>query len=157
MTASKAYRRLTMVNGKKYTMPTAYTPTGKLVSLLSHTQFHRLRFQQVKGTNSPFDPRLHEYWENRRANTLLRRAYADLQPYRVRQLNRQKYRCAITGLPFEKMNDIVLQRIVPQQDAKNDARNFNCLVLKWAQTSLRNQLKIEQRMASLKDVPFSGL
>ena len=81
MTAGKAYRRLTMVNGKKYTMPTAYTPSGKLVSLQSHTRFHKLRFQQVKGTNSPFDPRLQEYWENRRTNALLRRAYADLQPY----------------------------------------------------------------------------
>lgn len=157
MTAGKAYYRLTRVNGKKYTMPTAYTPSGKLVSLLTHTQFHRLRFQQVKGTNSPFDPRLQEYWENRRTNALLRRAFADLQPYRVRQLNRQKSRCAITGLPFEKMNDIAIQRIVHQQHVKSDVRNVYCLVLKWAQTLLLKQLKIEQRMASLKDVPFSGL
>lgn len=138
-------------------MPTAYTLLGKLVSLQSHTRFHKLRFQQVKGTNSPFDPRLQEYWEDRRTNALLRRAYADLQPYRVRQLNRQKYRCAITGLPFERMNDIAIQRIVHQQHVKSDVRNVYCLVLKWAQALLLNQLKNKQRMALLKDVPFSGI
>ena len=63
MTPAKAYRKLTRVNGQKFTMPTAYTPTGKMVTLLSHSRFHRLRFQQVKGTNSPLDPRLAEYWE----------------------------------------------------------------------------------------------
>ena len=79
MTAGKAYHRLTRVNGQKFTMPTAYTPEGKMVSLLSHARFHRLRFQQVKGSNSPLDPRLHEYWEDRRTNALLRRADADMQ------------------------------------------------------------------------------
>ena len=79
MTAGKAYRQLTLVNGQKFTMPTAYTPAGKMVSLLSHSRFHRLRFQQVKGTNSPLDPRLAEYWEERREQALFRRAMADAQ------------------------------------------------------------------------------
>jgi hypothetical protein len=77
MTAAKAYRRLRLVNGQKFTRPMAYTPAGKLVSLLSHSRFHRLRFQQVKGTNSPLDPRLTAYSEDRRVQALFRRALAD--------------------------------------------------------------------------------
>ena len=34
MTTANAYRKLTRVNGQKFTMPTAYTPAGKLVTLL---------------------------------------------------------------------------------------------------------------------------
>lgn len=157
MTAGKAYRRLTMVNGQKFTMPTAYTPSGKMVSLLSHARFHRLRFQQVKGTNSPMDPRLQEYWEDRRTNALLRRAFADLHHRRVHLLKRQKSWCAITGLPLEETAEIVLHRIVPKQAGGNDDWNNLCLVLKWAHTALLAQLKVERQMASLKDVPFSGL
>jgi retron-type reverse transcriptase len=47
MTAGKAYHRLTRVNGQKYTMPTAYTPAGRLMTLLPHYRFHRLRFNLV--------------------------------------------------------------------------------------------------------------
>jgi RNA-directed DNA polymerase len=157
MTASKAYRRLTRVNGQKFTMPTAYTPAGKMVSLLSHGRFHRLRFQQVKGTNSPLDPRLQEYWEDRRTNALLRRAYADLHHRRVHLLKRQKSRCAITGLPLEETSEIVIHRIVSEHAGGNDDWNNLCLVLKWAQTALLAKHKSEQKMASLIDVPFSGL
>jgi hypothetical protein len=146
-----------MVNGQKFTMPTAYTPAGKMVSLLSHARFHRLRFQQVKGTNSPLDPRLTEYWEDRRTNALLRRAFADMQQTRVHFLKRQKSRCAITGLPLEEMADFVLHRIVPKDAGGNDDWNNLCFVLKWAQTALQARLKAEQQLASLKDVPFSGL
>jgi RNA-directed DNA polymerase len=157
MTAGKAYHRLTRVNGLKFTMPTAYTPTGKMVSLLSHVRFRRLRFQQVKGSNSPLDPRLQEYWEDRRTNALLRRACADMQQRRLHLLKRQKSRCAITGLPLEEMSEIVLHRIVSEQVGGNDDWNNLCLVLKWAHTTLLAQLKVEQKLASLIDVPFSGL
>ena len=157
MTAGKAYHRLTMVNGQKFTMPTAYTPSGKMVSLLSHGRFRRLRFQQVKGMNSPLDPRLLDYWKDRRTNALLRRAYADLRQQRVHLLKRQKSRCAITGLPLEETAEIVLHRIVPKQAGGNEDWDNLCLVLKWAQRSLLAHSKVEPHMASLKDVPFSGL
>jgi hypothetical protein len=128
-----------------------------MVSLLSHGRFRRLRFQQVKGMNSPLDPRLQDYWEDRRTNALLRRAYADLQQRWVHLLKRQKSRCAITGLPLEETAEIVLHRIVPKQAGGNEDWNNLCLVLKWAQTALLAQLEIERQLASLKDVPFSGL
>ena len=123
MTASKAYYRLTHVNGQKFTMPTAYTPKGKMVSLLGHSRFHRLRFHRVKGTNSPLDPRLAEYWEERRTKALFRRALADARRLRMHLLKRQNYRCAITGLPLEESSEIVTHHIIPKQVGGNDDWN----------------------------------
>jgi hypothetical protein len=157
MTAAKAYRRLTLVNGQKFTMPTAYTPAGKLVSLLSHSRFHRLRFQQVKGTNSPLDPRLTAYWEDRREQALFRRALADAHKRRAYLLKRQNYRCAITGTPLADTAEIVTHLIVPQHaGGSNDWSNL-CLVHKWALAQLRDRHRKDHSFASLKDVPFSGL
>ena len=39
VTLAQAYHRLTRVNDQKFTMPTAYTPQGKLVTLLAHSRF----------------------------------------------------------------------------------------------------------------------
>jgi len=153
MTAGKAYHRLTQVNGQHFAMPTAYTPSGKRVTLLAHHRFHRLRFQQVRGTNSPLDPRLVEYWKERRTTALYRRALADASRLRMHLLQRQHYRCAITGLPLAAESIVVLHHIVRD----NDDWNNLCLVLKWAQTDLRTRLRADHRVASLKDVPFSGL
>lgn len=83
MTAGKAYHKLTRVNGQKFTMPTAYTPAGRMMTLLTHSRFHRLRFQQVRGMNSPLDPRLTEYWDRRREQALFRRAIADVSKRRL--------------------------------------------------------------------------
>jgi RNA-directed DNA polymerase len=156
MTPAKAYRKLTRVNGQKFTMPTAYTPTGRMVTLLSHSRFHRLRFQQVKGMNSPLDPRLADYWENRRTQALFRRAIADARKLRMYLLKRQNYRCAITGLPLEDTSEIVRHHIVARQAGGNDDWSNLCLVHKWAQTQLWARHKGDQTLASLKDVPFSG-
>ena len=141
----------------KFTTPTAYTPAGRRVSLLTHSRFHRLRFQQVKGTNSPLDPRLADYWEERRMQTLLRRAMADARKLRIHLLERQNYRCAITGLPLEDASEVVTHHIVARQaGGDNDWSNL-CLVHKWAQTQLWAQYRGDRCSASLKDVPFSGL
>ncbi len=157
MTAGKAYRKLTRVNGQKFTMPTAYTPAGKMVTLLSQSRFHRLRFQQVKGMNSPLDPRLADYWENRRTQALFRRAIADARKLRTYLLKRQNYRCAITGVAFDDTSEIVHHHIVARQAGGNNDWSNLCLVHKWAQTQLRARYKGDQTWASLKDVPFSGL
>lgn len=157
MTAAKAYRKLTRVNGQKFMMPTAYTPGGKMVTLLSHSRFHRLRFQQVQGMNSPLDPRLADYWENRRTQALFRRAIADARKQRQYLLKRQQYRCAITGLAFDDTSEIVRHHIVAKQAGGNDDWSNLCLVHKWAQSQLWADYKGDRSLASLKDVPFSGL
>lgn len=157
LTAGKAYHKLTRVNGQKFTMPTAYTPAGKMVTLLSHSRFHRLRYHKVKGANSPLDPRLTEYWEDRRTNALLRRAVADANKLRMPLLQRQHYRCAITGLALDDQTQIVVHRIVPEQAGGNDDWSNLCLVLKWAQADLSCRRRGDHHLASLKDVPFSGV
>jgi len=157
MTTAKAYRKLTRVNGQKFTMPTAYTPAGRMVTLLSHSRFHRLRFQQVKGANSPLDPRLTEYWTNRREQALLRRALADASKRWAYLLKRQNYRCAITGLPLEDTAKVVIHHIVPRQCGGHDDWSNLCLVFHWALAEMQTRHRRDHTMASLKDVPFSGL
>jgi retron-type reverse transcriptase len=157
MTAGKAYRRLTRVNGQKFTMPTAYTPSGKLVSIQAHSRFHRLRYHQVKGTNSPLDPRLEEYWKDRRMNALFRRARADAQRRWTYLLTRQCYRCAITGSPLEETSDLALHPIVSRQAGGSDDWDNLCLALTWAEADLQARLGKDGKQASLKDVPFSGI
>ena len=157
MTAGKAYHRLTRVNGQKFTMPTAYTPAGKLMTLVPHYRFHRLRFNQVKGANSPLDPRLTEYWDQRRKQALFRRAIADVSKRRTYLLKRQDYRCAITGMPLEETSEIVIHHIVSRQAGGNNDWSNLCLVHKWAQVRLRSRCRADQTLASLKDVPFYGL
>src|SRR3954447_14271513 len=157
MTAAQAYRRLTRVNGQKFTMPTAYTPQGKMVSLLAHSRFHRLRHQQVKGTNSPLDPRLKGYWEERRIRSLLRRALADAHKLQRYLLARQNSRCAITGLPLEDLSLVEIHHIIPKHVGGHDDWSNLCLVLRWAHIALHASQGRDYSKASLKDVPFSGL
>jgi RNA-directed DNA polymerase len=157
MTAAKAYRRLTRVNGQRFTMPTAYTPKGKMVTLLSHSRFHRVRFHQVKGTHSPLDPRLTAYWEERRRKSLFRRLRAEARKLQLYLLRRQQYRCAITGLPLEDLSQVEVHHITPKCVGGNDDWRNLCLVLHWAHVSLHARHGGDYSKASLKDVPFSGL
>jgi retron-type reverse transcriptase len=157
MTAAQAYYRYTRVNGQRFSMPTAYTPAGRLVTLLTHSRFHRLRHHQVKGTNSPLDPRLTAYWEERRTQSLFRRALAEARKLQRHLLKRQQYRCAITGLPLEEGAEMETHHITPKCVGGNDDWNNLCLVLKWAHQALSAQHKGDYSKASLKDVPFSGL
>jgi RNA-directed DNA polymerase len=157
MTAAQAYRRLTRVNGQKFTMPTAYTPGGKMVSLLAHARFRRVRFHKVQGTNSPLDPRLEAYWEERRTQSLFRRVLADARGLQRYLLRRQQYRCAITGLPLEDLALVEIHHITPKQVGGNDDWGNLCLVLRWAHIALHARQGGDYSKASLKDVPFSGL
>ncbi len=157
LTAGQAYRRLTRVNGQRFSMPTAYTPAGKLVTLLAHSRFHRVRFQQVKGTNSPLDPRLQAYWEERRTQALYRRALAEARKRQQYLLERQKYRCAITGLPLEDLSQVEIHHITARAAGGNDDWSNLCLVLHWAHIALHARHGGDNSKASLKDVPFSGI
>src|SRR5262249_42042259 len=157
MTTAQAYHRLTRVNGQRFTMPTAYTPAGKMVSLLAHSRFRRVRFHKVRGTNSPLDPRLETYWEERRTQSLYRRALADARRLQRYLLRRQNYRCAITGLPLEDLALVEVHHITPKHVGGNDDWGNLCLVLRWAHIALHARHGGDYTKASLKDVPFSGL
>ena len=121
------------------------------------SRFHRLRFHRVKGTNSPLDPRLQAYWEERRTQALFRRALTDVRKLRLHLLKRQKYRCAITGLPLTEDAPIEVHHITPKHVGGNDDWNNLCLVLQWAHQALHAGHGGDYSKASLNDVPFSGL
>jgi len=128
-----------------------------MITLLTHSRFHRLRFQQVNGMNSPLDPRLTAYWDKRRVQALFRKAIADASKRRLYLLKRQSYRCAITGLPLEETSEIVFHQIVHRQVGGNDDWSNLCIAHKWAQDQLWTNHGGDRALASLKDVPFSGL
>ena len=107
--------------------------------------------------NAEYGSALADYWKNRRTQALFRRAIADARKLRMYLLKRQDYRCAITGLPFEDTSEIVRHHIVARQAGGNDDWSNLCLVHKWAQAQLWSRYKGDQTLASLKDVPFSGL
>ena len=130
---------------------------GKLVTLLAHSRFHRERFQQVKGTNSPLDPPLQAYWEERRTQSLYRRTMADARKRQRYLLERQKYRCAITGLPLEDLTLVEIHHITAKHVGGNDDWGNLCLVLTWAHHALHARHGGDYTKASLTDVPFSGL
>lgn len=66
------------------------------------------------------------------------------------------YRCAITGLLLEDTSDIVLHHLVVRQ-AGGPAWSHLCFVPRWAQARPGACYRGNQTLASLKDVPFSGL
>ena len=127
-----------------------------MATLFSHSRFHRIRFQQIQGMNSPLDPRLAAYWEKRRTQALLRRAIADARKLQMYLQKRQNYRCAITGLEFDDTSEIVNHHIVARQAGGNDDWSNLCLVHRWAQTQLWDRYRSD-RTLSLKDVRFSGV
>jgi len=152
----KPTANFTRVNGQKFTMPTAYTPAGRMITLLTHSRFHRLRFQQVNGMNSPVDPRLTGYWDSRREQALFRRAIADPATAVCTSSS-----VNLTGAPSPAYR----WRRRPKSSSPNCPRTS-----RWQrrleQSLYRSQVGKDQlwtkhggdrTLASLKDVPFSGL
>jgi hypothetical protein len=111
----------------------------------------------VKGTNSPLDPRLGAYWDERPTQSLFRRVLADARKLHRHLLERQKYRCAITGLRLEDLAQVEIHHITAKHVGGNDDWNNLCLVLPWAHSALHASHGRDYAKASLKDVPFSGL
>ena len=158
MTAGKAYHRLTNVKGVKYSSPTAYTPKGKLVSLFLHSSFHRRRHQMVKGSNSPLDPRLKKYWEDRRKLMNVRQQTRNKTKVSLRTylLFRQGNRCAISGVQFlEEMSQVEVHYIIPKCMGGSGKRYNLCLVYRWAHQALHARKPFDQ--VSQQDVPCCGI
>jgi hypothetical protein len=88
--------------------------------LLAHSRFRRIRFHRVQGTNSPLDPRLEAYWEERRTRAPLYRVQADRRALRRYLLRRQDYRCAVTGLPLEDLSEVEVHHGAPREVGGND-------------------------------------
>ena len=138
-------------------MPTAYTPAGKLVSLLAHSRFRRVRFHKVQGTNSPLDPRLETYWEERRTQSLYRRALADAQVTAATCCGDKTTGVPSPGCRWRIQALVDIHHITPKRVGGNDDWGNLCLVLRWAHIALHAGHGGDYSKASLKDVPFSGL
>ncbi len=156
MTLAKAFRKLTRVNGRKFTMPTADTPAGQLISLLLHSRFHRLRYQQVKAMHSPLDPRLtftgktddfKPCFEELSRRTLM--AELSSQATKVPVCHHRVF----TRGYFRNLNppDCLATHGWPRRLEQPQTG------LSVGTAQLSDRLKNDHSMASLKHVPFSGL
>ena len=72
-------------------------------------------------------------------------------------LERQKYRCAITGLALEDLSQVEIHHITAKHAGGNDDWSNLCLVLRWAHIALHASHGRDYSKASLKDVPYSGI
>ncbi len=81
--------------------------------LTSAGALHVAKYVKVKGTNTPFDPALHEYWEERVRHALRHRCTSTLK--RV-VLAEQDYRCAACHLSLHEGDPIHFHHVVPRKD-----------------------------------------
>jgi hypothetical protein len=88
---------------------------------------------------------------------LYRRALSDALELRRHLLERQNYRCAITGLPLEDLMQVEIHHITAKCVVGNDDWCNLCLTLRWAHAALHARHGGDYSLASLKDVPFSGI
>lgn len=85
------------------------------------------RFVKVEGRRSPYDPTLRDYWQKRGRRNLARITYVN----RKRMLlNRQDYRCAHCGRPFED-EQIQEHHVIPRNTGGNDDLDNVVLVHPW--------------------------
>ncbi|NEQ62789.1 MAG: hypothetical protein F6K53_37660 [Moorea sp. SIO4A1] len=85
-----------------------------------------IRYEKVKGTNSPFDPTLTEYWHKRQTKwgkTKFAKGSKYEQVY-----TRQKGKCPICGLPICMNEAFEVHHILPIRDGgNNSAKNLTIL------------------------------
>ncbi|NEO45080.1 MAG: hypothetical protein F6K55_13490 [Moorea sp. SIO4A3] len=85
-----------------------------------------IRYEKVKGTNSPFDPTLTEYWSKRQTKwgkTKFAKGSKYEQIY-----TRQKGKCPICGLPICMNEAFEVHHILPIRDGgNNSAKNLTIL------------------------------
>jgi hypothetical protein len=82
---------------------------------------------------------------------------ADARKLQCYLLERQKYRCAITGLLLEDLSQVEIHHITAKHAGGNDDWCNLCFVLRWAHIALHASHGGDYTKASRKDVPFCGL
>ncbi len=86
------------------------------------------RFTKVTGRNSPYDPTLREYWQERTKRQVGRETYAK---QRLILYQRQGYRCALCTIPFGPGEDVEADHIIPTSQGGTDDINNKRLVHPW--------------------------
>jgi RNA-directed DNA polymerase len=99
-------------------------------------------FTKVAGKNSPYDPTLQEYWQERRKQQVGRETYAK---QRLILHQKQGYRCALCTIPFVPGEDIETDHIIPTSQGGTDDITNKRLVHPWCHRQ-RHQKDGRQRL-----------
>jgi RNA-directed DNA polymerase len=105
-----------------------WTFHAKGVQLVRHGATPITRFVKVRGRNSPYDPKLHAYWQQRTKQQIAVRTYAK---QRRALLEAQAYRCALCRLPLAIDDPLHEDHIVPRQLGGADQLDNRRVVHAW--------------------------
>jgi RNA-directed DNA polymerase len=94
------------------------------------------RFVKVIGRNSPYDPALHPYWEERKKRQVGRETY---MKQRLTLHQRQGYRCALCRIQFVPGESIETDHIIPRSQGGTDDIMNKRLIHPWCHRQ-RHQL-----------------
>jgi RNA-directed DNA polymerase len=94
------------------------------------------RFAKVIGRNSPYDPALHQYWNERKKRYVGRETF---EKQRLILHQKQGYRCALCRIPFNPGESIETDHIIPRSRGGTDDINNKRLVHPWCHRQ-RHQL-----------------
>jgi RNA-directed DNA polymerase len=98
------------------------------VPLVRHGATPITRFVKVRGRNSPYDPKLHAYWQQRTKQRIAVRTYAK---QRQALLVAQAYRCALCRLPLDVDDPLHEDHIIPRQAGGSDQLDNRRVVHAW--------------------------
>jgi RNA-directed DNA polymerase len=105
-----------------------WTFHAKGVPLVRHGATPITRFVKVRGRNSPYDPKLHAYWQQRTKQRIAGQTYAR---QRRTLLEAQAYRCALCRLPLEGDDPLHEDHIIPRQAGGSDQLDNRRVVHAW--------------------------
>ena len=100
------------------------------------------RFTKVTGRNSPYDPKLKEYWTERKKRQVGRETYAK---QRLILLQEQEYRCDLCHIQFIPGESIETDHIIPTSQGGTEDLNNKRLVHPWCHRQ-RHQKDERQRL-----------
>jgi RNA-directed DNA polymerase len=96
--------------------------------LVKPTSVPITRYVKVSGRNSPYDPRLRSYWQERTKRHIARQTYAQV---RRELLHRYGYRCGMCWVPFGTDDPIEADHIVPRHAGGSDEPENKRPVHSW--------------------------
>jgi RNA-directed DNA polymerase len=104
--------------------------------LLQFKWFHRRHHVLVKGTSSPDDPSLRDYWQQRRA------AKASTLKAKQRRLARtQDYVCPVCGVDLSNEEELQVHHMLPKGDPQRNDESYQQLIHLLCHQQLTKQLQ----------------
>jgi RNA-directed DNA polymerase len=94
-----------------------WTLYGRNAELVKPDAIPITRFAKVAGRNSPYNPALRAYWQERTRRTVARQTYVK---QKLALLARQEGKCAMCAILFVTAEDVHKHHIIPQQTGGSD-------------------------------------